>query len=111
MKTIYAVLEGKKADMATNFDKKSFQVEYNDNIIDRSSSNDWCFEQKEIFINMILFRACDMSGESLCLFIQDKKIAQYTTVKVSLDDLYSNEPFEKINKSFSIRNGEISLVD
>lgn len=100
MKTIYAVLEGKKADIANNFDEESFQVEYNDDIIN-----------KEIFINMILLSAFNMGGESLCLFIQDKKIRQYTTVTVSLDDLYANESFEKINKFFSIRNGEISLVD
>jgi hypothetical protein len=100
MKTIYAVLEGKKADMATNFDEESFRVEYNDDIIN-----------KEIFINLILLNAFNMGGESLCLFIQDKKIRQYTTVTVSLDEFYSNEPFEKINKSFSIRNAEISLVD
>jgi hypothetical protein len=100
MKTIYAVLEGKKADMATNFDKESFRVEYNDDIIN-----------KEIFISLILLNAFNMGGESLCLFIQDKKIRQYTTVTVSLDEFYSNEPFEKINKSFSIRNAEISLVD
>jgi len=99
MKTIYAVLEGKKADMATNFDEESFRVEYNDDIIN-----------KEIFINLILLNAFNMGGESLCLFIQDKKIRQYTTVTVSLND-DSNEPFEKINKSFSIRNAEISLVD
>ena len=100
MKTIYAVLEGKKADIANNFDEESFQVKYNDDIIN-----------KEIFINMILSCAFNMGGESLCLFIQDKKIRQYTTVTVSLDDLYANESFEKINKFFSIRKGEISLVD
>jgi hypothetical protein len=100
MKTIYAVLEGKKADMATNFDEQSFQVEYNDDVIN-----------KEIFINMILLNAFNMGGESLCLFIQDKKIRQYTTVTVSLNDDLCDESFEKINKSFSIRKEEISLVD
>jgi hypothetical protein len=100
MDTIYAILEGKTADMATNFNKESFKVEYLDDVMNKDS-----------FIAKILMNAFDMGGEVLTVFIQDKKIKQYTTITVSLDSFYSNEPFDKLNQSFSIRNGLISLVD
>jgi len=101
MKTIYAVLEEKTAEMTDNLNKDYLhKVLYDDDLLN-----------KELFINLILLNASWAGGEALCVFITDKKTKQYTTVTVSLDEEACNQAFDALNKSFSIKSGRISLED
>ena len=101
MKTIYAVLDEKTAEMTDNLNKDFIhKVLYDDILIN-----------KEIFIHSILWNAFNMGAKTMTVFITDKKIKQYTTLTISLDDDFYDDAFDTFNKSFSIKSGRISLED
>lgn len=105
MKTIYAVLDEKTAEMTDNVNKDFIhKVLYDDDLMN-----------KEIFIDFILMNAINMNAKTLIVFIKDKKIKQYTTLTISLDDVNfcedNDAAFDSLNKSFSIKSGRISLED
>jgi hypothetical protein len=101
MKTIYAVLEEKTAEMTDNLNKDYLhKVLYDNDLMN-----------KEIFIHFILMSAFNMEAKTLVAFITDKKTKQYTTVTVSLDEDACDDAFDALNKSFSIKSGRISLED